>query len=53
MRTLRELGNFVGIPQDAGDFNQPQNIGMRLVGQLLGPSSGSAERTSLLSLIHI
>ena len=47
MRTLREIGEFVGIPQDSPEFGAPSPIGLRLVGQLLTPVTDAAQRSSM------
>ena len=47
MRTLREIGEFVGIPQDSPEFGTPSPIGLRLVGQLLAPVTDLAQRSSM------
>src|SRR5688572_18392245 len=50
MRTLREIGEFVGIPQDSPEFGAPSAIGLRLVGQLLQSVTDSAQRASMRRL---
>lgn len=47
MRTLREIGEFVGIPQDSPERGEPSPIGLRLVGQLLTPVTDAAQRSSM------
>lgn len=47
MRTLREIGGFVGIPEDSPEFGAPSNIGLRLAGDLLAPTGSSAQIRSL------
>jgi hypothetical protein len=54
MRTLRELGEFVGIPQDSGEFGSPiPPIGLRLVSNLLAPVSTAQQRSSMRAMIDI
>lgn len=50
MRTLRQIGEFVGIPQDSPEFGAPSRIGLRLVGKLLTPVTNPAERSSMRRL---
>lgn len=50
MRTLREIGVFVGIPEDSPEFGAPSNIGLRLAGDLLAPTSPAAQNRSLLGI---
>ena len=47
MRTLREIGEFVGIPQDSPEIGAPSPIGLRLVGHLLTPVTDAAQRSSM------
>jgi len=54
MRTLRELGEFVGIPQDSAEFGSPiPPIGLRLVGKLLTPVSTAQQRASMRAMIAL
>jgi hypothetical protein len=54
MRTLRELGEFVGIPQDSGEFGSPiPPIGLRLVSNLLAPVSTAQQRSSMRAMIGL
>jgi hypothetical protein len=54
MRTLRELGDFVGIPQDSGEFGPPTPpIGLRLVSKLLAPVSTAQQRASMRAMIAL
>ncbi len=54
MRTLRELGEFVGIPQDSGEFGPPiPPIGLRLVSKLLTPVSTPQQRASMKAMIAL
>ena len=49
MRTLREIGEFVGIPQDSPEHGAQSAIGLRLVGSLLarGPIGTAEQRNSM------
>ena len=54
MRTLRELGEFVGIPQDSGEFGPPiPPIGLRLISKLLAPVSTVQQRSSMRAMIAL
>jgi hypothetical protein len=53
MRTLREIGNFVGIPLDSGEFGFHHPIGLRLSGELVKPVSSRQQRTSMRALIDL
>lgn len=54
MHTLRELGEFVGIPQDSGEFGSPiPPIGLRLIGKLLAPVSTAQQRASMRAMIAL
>ena len=35
LHTLREVGEFVGIPQDASEWGHPSYIGLRQAGDLI------------------
>lgn len=54
MNTLRQLGEFVGIPQDSGEFGPPiPPIGLRLVSKLLAPASTAQQRASMRAMIAL
>jgi len=54
MNTLRQLGEFVGIPQDSGEFGAPiPPIGLRLVSRLLAPVSTPQQRASMRAMIAL
>ena len=53
MRTLREIGNFIGIPQDSGEFGFHQPIGLRLSGELVKPVSSSGQQRTSMALINL
>ncbi len=54
MNTLRELGEFVGIPQDSGEYGAPiPPIGLRLVSKLLAPVSTAEQRASMRAMISL
>ncbi|MEU6722344.1 hypothetical protein ABZ917_01375 [Nonomuraea wenchangensis] len=53
MRTLREIGNFLGIPQDSPEFGFHQPIGLRLSGDLVKSVSSRQQRTSMRALIGL
>lgn len=53
MRTLREIGEFVGIPEDSAELGSPKPIGLQLVGDLVAPVSSREQRTSMRGLIDL
>jgi hypothetical protein len=54
MRTLCELGEFVGLPQDSGEFGPPiPPLGLRLVSTLLAPVSTAQQRSSMRAMIGL
>jgi hypothetical protein len=54
MRTLRELGEFVGLPQDSAEFGAPvPPIGLRLVSKLIAPVSTAQQRASMRSIVDL
>jgi hypothetical protein len=54
MNTLRQLGEFVGIPQDSGEFGSPiPPIGLRLVSKLLAPVCTAQQRASMRAMIAL
>jgi hypothetical protein len=54
MNTLRELGTFVGLPQDSGEYGSPiPPISLRLVSQLLAPVSTPQQRASMRAMIAL
>ncbi len=50
MHSLREIGTFVGIPEDSPEFGSFSNIGLRLSGDLLAPVSSLGQNRSLRGL---
>jgi hypothetical protein len=50
MRTLREMGIFVGIPNDSPEFGAAAPIGLRLIGRLLASATTTGERASFRAL---
>lgn len=53
MRTLREIGVFVGIPEDSPEFGSASAISLRLAGDLLAPISANNQNKSLRGLSNI
>lgn len=56
MQTLRELGIFVGIPENSDESPSSQPIGLRLIGKLLGlapdaPAGVGASMQAMLGLV--
>src|SRR6516225_5980214 len=47
MRTLRDVGVFVGIPEDSPDYGYPTNISLRVAGNLLESVSPGPQNRSL------
>ncbi len=54
MNTLRDLGIFVGIPQDSGEYGAPQPpIGLRLVAKLLAPAAPAGLGGSVRAMLSL
>ena len=51
LHTLREVGEFVGIPQDASEYGHPSYIGLRQAGDLIAPLTPDEQRRSLRGII--